>query len=209
MFKADWIENYFSRVKPRQVLAIWLPIVAYCLWQSFANGAALGRLGLFMAAGVLFWTFLEYVLHRFVFHFEPHGPVQEDLSFLIHGIHHDYPWDADRLVMPPTISLAIGAMLWLPMKYAVGETYFTGMFAGVALGYLWYDLGHYAAHHIKPRTRVGRWLRSYHLVHHFKTPGLRYGVSTPLWDLVFGTYPTEQRDAAYSKTAVQQAQPAE
>ncbi len=203
MFKNDLIEKYGSRVKPWHILAIWLPIIAYMSRDSLLAGASVGGFVAALALGTLFWTFLEYLLHRFIFHFEPHGAMQEDLSFLIHGIHHDYPWDADRLVMPPFVSLLVGAILYYPMQWAAGPVLFGAAYAGAAIGYLWYDLSHYAFHHWKPRTRLGRYLRSYHLIHHFKTPHLRYGVSTPLWDYVFRTQPRtdEKRPVATEEEA--------
>ena len=73
-----------------------------------------------------------------------------------------------------------------PMNHHLALT-----FAGLVLGYVWYDLTHYYLHHALPTTAMGKWLRKYHLVHHFKTPGVRYGITTPLWDLVFGTYPKD------------------
>jgi sterol desaturase/sphingolipid hydroxylase (fatty acid hydroxylase superfamily) len=192
MFKSDWVEKYFSRVRPLHVIVIWTPAVAYWLYRAHQTGAGVAASAGMFLVGVLIWTLLEYLLHRFVFHFEPHGKMQEDLSFLIHGIHHDYPWDADRLVMPPTVSILIAVLLWWPVKALFGVPLFYAVFAGITVGYLWYDLGHFAWHHNKPRTRIGRYLRSYHLVHHFKTPHLRYGVSTPLWDYVFGTQPAPE-----------------
>lgn len=199
MFKADWVERYFSRVRPWHVLAIWVPISLVLLYLAHAAGAAPAAIAGLVLLGLVLWTLLEYVLHRFVFHFEPRGKTQEELAFVIHGIHHDYPWDADRLVMPPAVSLLIGALLWFPVKWTFGEPWFYAVYAGIVIGYLWYDLSHYASHHWKPRTAWGRYMRSYHLVHHFKTPARRYGVSTPIWDYVFGTAPQEgdtRRDPA-------------
>lgn len=189
MFKVWWIEKYFSRVKPAHVLMIWVPIIVYSLWHAYSVGARGVLFPVALFGGILFWTLLEYLLHRFVFHFEPHGELQEDLAFLVHGIHHDYPWDPDRLVMPPIVSLMVGALLYWPLYWAAGPVFFGAAYAGTAIGYVWYDLSHYAFHHWKPRTRYGRYLRSYHLIHHFKTGGLRFGVSSPLWDYVFGTAP--------------------
>ena len=64
--------------------------------------------------------------------------------------------------------------------------------AGMVGGYVWYDLTHYYLHHAAPKTAFGKWLRRYHLVHHFQTPEVRYGITTPLWDHVFGTYPRDR-----------------
>src|SRR5947208_310416 len=81
MFKVWWIEKYFSRVKPSHVLAIWAPLIGYALYRGYTSGArGLPFVGAVLL-GVLFWTLLEYGLHRFVFHFVPHGEAQEDLAF--------------------------------------------------------------------------------------------------------------------------------
>ena len=71
-----------------------------------------------------------------------------------------------------------------PLEYA--------WFAGLVVGYVWYDLTHYYLHHAAPTTAAGKWLRRYHLVHHFQTPDRRYGITTPIWDWVFGTYPRDR-----------------
>jgi hypothetical protein len=202
MFKVDWIEKYFSRVRPSHVVALWVPFSFWCLWRAaHTPGPSLGQQGLFVALGVLIWTFLEYMLHRFLFHFVPneHSEWQKETSYLIHGIHHDYPWDGDRLVMPPTAAAVIAVALWWPLKALLGAYFFAG-FGGVLIGYVWYDLTHYYLHHGKPTTRLGKWLRKYHLVHHFATPNVRYGITTPLWDLVFRTYPRDQHSGSMASS---------
>ena len=199
MFSVDWIEKYFSRVRPWHVLLIWGTYTAWLLAHG-ARDASLSRgalLGMF-ALGVFAWTFLEYVLHRWVFHWKPDQKVewQRDASWLIHGIHHDYPYDADRLVMPPTVTAIIAVLLWFPVKAALGAHLHYPFFAGLVAGYVWYDLTHYYLHHAVPRTAIGRWMRKYHLVHHFQTPAVRYGITSPLWDHVFGTYPRDRYQRA-------------
>jgi len=157
-------------------------------------GAPALTLALFVALGIFGWTLLEYGLHRGIFHFEP-DPKKEyqlELAYLIHGIHHDYPWDGDRLVMPPMVTLLISALLWWPITLAVGPVLNSAFYAGLLLGYMAYDLTHYYLHHAVPTTRLGKWLRRYHLVHHFSTPEVRYGITTPLWDHVFRTYPKDK-----------------
>jgi dihydroceramide fatty acyl 2-hydroxylase len=195
MFTVDWVEKYFSRVKRWHVVAIWGPFVGWCLWHAASDPLAsvLSIAGMF-ALGVLAWSFLEYVLHRFVFHFEAdeNSELQKDAMWLIHGIHHDYPWDGDRLVMPPTVSAILAVALWFPLKALLGVHLHYGFFAGLVVGYVVYDLMHYWLHHSVPTSAAGKWLRRYHLVHHFSTPDVRYGITTPLWDLVFGTYPRDK-----------------
>lgn len=199
MFRIEWIEKYLSRVRPLQIVVVWVPVVLWFLVQAVrapAIGVA-GALGLF-AAGVLAWTLLEYVLHRWVFHFrpDPRSELQRDVAFLIHGVHHDWPYDADRLVMPPVVAICIALVVGVPMRAAVGAALFPGLFAGLVAGYLWYDLTHYAVHHLRQHTRAGKLQRRNHLVHHFTQPDARYGVTTPLWDICFGTYPASTKVGA-------------
>jgi sterol desaturase/sphingolipid hydroxylase (fatty acid hydroxylase superfamily) len=196
MFRVDWIEKYLSRVRPWHVVVAWVPFVAWLLRRAFGDpGLASAEAALWVLGGVFFWTFLEYLLHRWVFHFEPDpaSEFQKDLSFLVHGVHHLWPHDPDRLVMPPVVAGTLALLVGAPLRLALDPRAFPAFFAGLLAGYLWYDLTHYAVHHLKPRTALGEAQRRYHYLHHFKTPDRRYGVTTPLWDLVFGTLPDEER----------------
>jgi sterol desaturase/sphingolipid hydroxylase (fatty acid hydroxylase superfamily) len=198
MFRVDWIEKYLSRVSPWHVVVVWVPIAAWFLWRAFrdpALGAA--KDSAWVLGGLGFWTLLEYALHRWVFHFEPDpaSEFQKDLSFLVHGVHHAWPHDPDRLVMPPVAAGVLALLVGAPLRLALGPHAFPGFFAGLLVGYLWYDLTHYAVHQLKPRTALGEAQRRYHYLHHFKTPDRRYGVTTPVWDLVFGTRPRHEPEA--------------
>ncbi len=190
MFRVEFIERYISRVRPWQVVALWLPVLFYLIAGALRDpglnhSAALVLIG----GGLAGWTLLEYLLHRFLFHFS--YPRNSELAcalwFLLHEVHHEYPHDRDRLVMPPIVSITLAIMIGLPLRALAGPHAFGPLFGGIIAGYLWYDLTHYAAHHWKPLTGWGRRRKSHHLRHHFKEPGSRFGVTTPLWDYVFGT----------------------
>jgi len=199
MFSIDWVEKYLSRVRPWHVIAIWGPVTAYLLVKGARDpGISIPALAGFFLLGILGWTLLEYLLHRFVFHFEPdpHKEWQRDASFLIHGIHHDYPYDLDRLVMPPTVAVILAVIVWFPVEAIFGPHLHRPFFAGLVAGYMIYDLTHYYLHNAVPRTAFGKWLRKYHLVHHFQTPEVRYGITSPLWDFVFRTYPRDRYQGA-------------
>jgi hypothetical protein len=118
MFTIPWVDKYFSRVRPWHVCALWGPVALYLLYRAAGHMGAVAIAG-WAALGVLAWTLLEYGLHRFVFHFEPNpeSELQKDASWLIHGIHHDYPWDRDRLVMPPTVTALIAAAVWFGFRF--------------------------------------------------------------------------------------------
>lgn len=191
MFRVDWIERYLSRVRPWQVLAVWVPVSLWFLARAvrLPSVGPAGATALF-ALGVLAWTLLEYVLHRWVFHFTPNSAseFQRDVSYLIHGVHHDWPHDPDRLVMPPVVAVILAVVIGYPLRAVIGPTIFPGFFSGLVAGYVWYDMTHYAVHHYAQRTAIGHLQRRNHLVHHFAQPEMLYGVTSTLWDHVFGTY---------------------
>jgi len=198
LFKSDLLE-VFTHVHPVVVAVIWLPVGAYALVRALLT-PALGALGIVVGvgAGLLIWTLAEYTLHRFVFHFRPRAPWQERLSFLFHGVHHAQPRCKTRLVMPPAVSLPLSLLFYGLFRLVIGgligaPTWIAPVFAGFTFGYLAYDLTHYATHHFRMQRGYFRMVRRHHMLHHAKTPNQRFGVSSPLWDLVFGTEP---RDAA-------------
>lgn len=189
MFRVEWIERHLSRVRPWQVAVFWLPVSAWFLARGLLHPALdAGRVAGLFLGGVAAWTFLEYLLHRWVFHFEPRAgsQLQQELSFLVHGVHHDYPYDPDRLVMPPAVAVVVALAVGFPLRAALGHL-FAPAFAGLVAGYLWYDLTHYAVHHLRQRTALGRMQRRNHYLHHFRHPDRLFGVTTPIWDFVFGT----------------------
>jgi sterol desaturase/sphingolipid hydroxylase (fatty acid hydroxylase superfamily) len=188
LFKSPLLEK-FSHIHPLTPLLVWAPVVAWLLWRSF-NVLELSSLSILVAGagGLLLWTFSEYVLHRFVFHFQPKGEVQERLQFILHGIHHADPVDPTRLVMPPAVALILAVVLYSLFRALLGAVYVEPMFAFFLVGYLCYDYIHFGVHHFTPRTRVGKYLKQSHMIHHYVNHNLRWGVSSPLWDYVFGTY---------------------
>jgi sterol desaturase/sphingolipid hydroxylase (fatty acid hydroxylase superfamily) len=146
--------------------------------------------------GVFIWTLTEYLLHRFVFHYRPRAAWQERIVFLFHGIHHLQPQCKTRLVMPPVVSIPLALVFYGALSLIVGLAlgaphWVAPMFSGLVAGYLAYDLTHYATHHWPMKGRYLKYLKKHHMLHHFKTPDQRFGVSSPVWDFVFGTYPAE------------------
>ena len=186
MFESDFVE-FFSRVHPAIPLILYLPVVGYMLylarWRQ--NLSFLVVAGFFLL-GVLFWTLLEYVIHRYVFHYEPKTRLGKRLHYIIHGVHHDYPSDARRLVMPPSISVPL-AFFFYGVFLLIFARFASSAFAGLVFGYVCYDMLHYATHHFPMKRGAWLWLKHYHLRHHFKDDRVGYGISSPLWDYVFRT----------------------
>lgn len=191
LFKSDFLE-FFTHISPVTVLVVFLPLIGWLIWLSIRAGINGWQLiGLF-ALGVVIWTPTEYILHRFLFHFHPKNPSEltQRIFFLMHGIHHDQPRDKTRLVMPPPVSLPLSGLFFLAFRLIMGNAAFA-LFAGFLLGYVIYDMMHYALHHLTYEGRAFKALRKHHALHHHKTPDQRFGVSSMLWDRVFRTLPAD------------------
>jgi dihydroceramide fatty acyl 2-hydroxylase len=185
MFKWPWLDK-LSRVHHLVPVAIFVPAIIV-LFAVAVTKLALWAVLVLIAGGYLFWTLFEYWLHRLVFHFEPEEGLGARLHWIIHGVHHDHPNDPKRLVMPPSVSVPLAAIMFGVFVLVLGtpEAYvFTGAFLA---SYLFYDELHYYLHHGRPTTRAGRKLRELHMRHHFQDDTIGYGISAPWWDTVFGT----------------------
>lgn len=183
-FRNDRLEA-LSHCHPLAPLYVYVPVALGALYLGVTDTTlGVGALAAWFLAGLAIWSLSEYLLHRFAFHFDK----SPKLHYFIHGIHHQYPNDHGRLVMPPTASGGLAVAFWFIFQAAAGYATALPAFAGFVVGYLWYDMTHYWTHIAKPTSRWGRMLRRHHMQHHFATPHLRFGVSTPLWDVVFGTY---------------------
>jgi 4-hydroxysphinganine ceramide fatty acyl 2-hydroxylase len=141
-----------------------------------------------MVAGVLVWTLIEYLLHRFLLHYRPQTPGLLAVVEKLHVGHHRDPQDEAKITVPVYGSLPIAAGLLGVFRLITGSGEVAALLmTGSIAGYLYYEAVHFWIH------RGGRsegWLgqrRAHHLFHHFKDSTRCLGVSTPLWDLLMGT----------------------
>ena len=189
LFKNPVIE-YFSHIHPATPLIVYLPIIAIVLYFGIPGNNYFYDFLTFLI-GIFLWTLLEYVMHRFAFHTHPKSDLGKRIHFLVHGVHHDYPRDGTRLVMPLIISVPLAIFFFFFFRAVMGSYYLT-YFAGLLLGYVAYDSIHFATHHFPMKKGVAKWLKDYHLRHHYNDENSAFGVSNPLWDYVFGTVPAKQ-----------------
>lgn len=141
---------------------------------------------LFLLAGMALWTFAEYALHRWVMH-EMRG---KGLPSREHLLHHADPYG---LTGKPGLSWAAmilaGLALWAPLGWwLAGHPVGASLGAGWIVGYAVYERLHDGAHAHAPRNAYGAWLRRHHFFHHLGHPLKNHGVTTPVWDMVFGTF---------------------
>ncbi len=191
LFKNQYLE-YLTKTHPLVIWGLYMPIIGFLLYYSYERYQfnALHILFTFMA-GMFFWSLFEYMIHRFAFHFYAESPRAQKIVYIIHGNHHEYPRDKERLFMPPVPSLILASTIFI-LIYLVGSLFGAGSYAfaffpGFILGYLIYGSMHYAIHAWNPPFKWMKPLWRNHHLHHYKNTELGFGVSSTLWDHVFGT----------------------
>lgn len=206
LFDSDLFEG-FSRNPWYRIPIMWIPICLTLIYYGltfdypehspfdkylYSGSESFTIFAVIFAflTGLFVWSFMEYILHRGVFHFDPYLPDNKYalyLHFLIHGIHHTIPMDADRLVFPPVLG-AITYSLLFPLLTSI----FPGnlgriLGAGVVVGYICYDMTHIYIHHRNPGSGHFKEMKSYHNKHHYVDGDNGYGITTKFWDKVFRT----------------------
>src|SRR5260370_30037790 len=189
MFESDFLER-FSRIHPATPFVTWIPVVLFFLVRS-ALRHELSPIAVVVLhlGGMLAWTLAEYVLHRYVFHWSNDTDWGKRLHFLLHGVHHEYPSDKDRLVMPLLTSGPLAVVFYVLFMLTLGPAIGEPFFAGFVVGYLFYDGTHYFVHHFVPTTRWGKFLRRHHMTRHHARHHGGFAVSTPLRCISFRSLP--------------------
>jgi sterol desaturase/sphingolipid hydroxylase (fatty acid hydroxylase superfamily) len=165
-------------------LIVYIPVIAWFVWKSFSIGFSIWSVAADILLGLAVWTITEYVMHRFVFHFHPTSTWGKRIHFIFHGVHHDYPNDAGRLVMPPSASIPLASLFFLFFYLLIGNYSFP-VFIGFISGYLAYDMIHYALHHYNFKSEFWKRLKKHHMLHHYADDTRGYGVTSGMWDKVF------------------------
>jgi sterol desaturase/sphingolipid hydroxylase (fatty acid hydroxylase superfamily) len=186
LFKSEYLEM-LTKTHPLVIWGMYLPVIGYMLYYSHAwLGYTLPRVALTFFGGIFFWTFFEYLAHRFIFHWISENPRIQKVAYVLHGNHHHFPRDRERLFMPPVPSIIIASVIFSIMYLISGTNAFM-FFPGFIFGYLLYGSTHYAIHAWNPPFKWMKPLWRNHHLHHYKNEHLGFGVSTTIWDRVFGT----------------------
>jgi sterol desaturase/sphingolipid hydroxylase (fatty acid hydroxylase superfamily) len=186
LFRNQYLEM-LTKTHPLVIWGIYVPIIVYFLYLSNARfDYAIIRVALTFLGGMFFWTFFEYLMHRFAFHWVADSERAKKIVYVMHGNHHHFPRDRERLFMPPVPSLIIASVIFSIIYFIMGKTVFM-FFPGFILGYLLYGTMHYAIHAWNPPVKWMKPLWRNHHLHHYKNDHKGFGVSTTIWDRVFGT----------------------
>jgi 4-hydroxysphinganine ceramide fatty acyl 2-hydroxylase len=185
MFKSDLLEA-LSKVHYLVPVFIFVPVILASTYIAlFVKSIGIVTYFEFFLVGLFVWTFTEYIMHRFVFHYVPKNKIGLRLHFIFHGVHHDYPSDAKRLVLPPSVSIPLATAFYFLFDAILPANYVFGFFPGFILGYLFYDISHYAIHHFNFKGNIWKKIKQHHMLHHYQAPERGFGVSSPLWDKIF------------------------
>ncbi len=181
---------FFKMSSPWHPTVAFAPVAMalfYLAWL-WGNHSVLGMI-VFVLLGIIAWTFIEYVLHRFVYHWNTRREPFKSMVSMLHLAHHRDTDDKYLIFSPLTVSLLLSSVLYL-VFFAVTQSWSAGalMMSGLTVGYTYYEWLHYGAHHFKTHQPMYKYLRKYHLAHHFKQPKKCFGVTNPFWDMLFGTH---------------------
>jgi sterol desaturase/sphingolipid hydroxylase (fatty acid hydroxylase superfamily) len=189
---------------------LYRPYVFYTVILIALNSAAVysGGVSFFQTAvlflvGLLIWGLYEYAVHRWVLHRVPGANGIDLPGNRTHLKHHADPLSLERLNVQLSESLPVSVVYCLVAYAATGSWQsMTYLYTGLMAGYFFYEYLDFQAHHGMSRSRVIRYFRKYHLMHHHYDAKVRYGVTSPLFDYIFGTYHTTK--ATKPRRAVRQ-----
>lgn len=144
---------------------------------------------LMVPVGVFAWTIIEYGLHRFIFHWQPKNQSLANFTARFHLNHHKDPHDLSIVLVAPLqglffSSLFVGLFLLVMPSFKTA----VGLITGVWLGFYYYEYLHYQIHASSSPRGVLQRQRRDHLYHHFANDECCFGVTSPLWDIIFRTY---------------------
>lgn len=162
------------------------------IYLRYLDGEVSKTIALF-TAGVFAWTFAEYMLHRFFYHKIKDSSYSDGIQYLFHGIHHEFPTDDDRIMLPPVPGLLMAGLFFGLFYLIMGDVAFA-FSPGFLVGYLIYISIHWMVH-MKTAPDSGRlqYLWKHHTIHHYQQHDRAFGVSSPLWDIIFRTMPEKNR----------------
>jgi len=186
LFKNPILEK-LSRTHIAVPLSIFFVYSTALLYWSITHTtlSAWTTIGMFLL-GFVGFTWIEYITHRYVFHMGTYTKLREKLQYTVHGVHHEFPKDKTRLAMPPLLSITISTLLLLLFRLIMGDLVFSFL-PGLLVGYAFYLSVHYMVHVYQPPKNFFKILWINHSVHHYKHGEYVFGVSSPLWDYVYGT----------------------
>lgn len=191
LFKNKTLE-FLTKTHPLVIDAMYLTIACFLIFHFYnSHSTSIGLISGLFITGFFSWSIAEYLMHRFLYHKIKDATYNSGIHYLFHGIHHEYPSDNTRLVLPIIPSVIISVFFFGLFYLVIGKYAFV-FGPGFMIGYCAYMTVHYSVHKIPPPKRFNFWW-TFHNIHHFQQHDRAFGVTSPLWDIVFGTMPKKGR----------------
>lgn len=184
LFRSEWLEK-LTIITPVGFIAAWSVLVPALIWLAWGTTDTMTA-SVLVLGGFAFWGLFEYSMHRFVFHWKPKNDLLRSFVFIMHGNHHADPNDPLRNLMPLVASIPITGTVWLAMYGLLGAKS-TWAFVGFIIGYIIYDMLHYACHQWPMKGRMWTVFKKHHMRHHHARKEGNYAISTLFFDRLFGT----------------------
>jgi sterol desaturase/sphingolipid hydroxylase (fatty acid hydroxylase superfamily) len=186
LFKSPILEK-LSRTHISVPLVIFFSYATVLLYWSITHTSlsVLTTVSMFFT-GLIAFTWVEYMVHRYLFHMGAHTEQRAKLQYTLHGVHHEFPKDKERLAMPPIVSISLATGLLFLFRLVLGDLVFSFL-PGFLVGYAGYLSIHYMVHSFQPPKNFLKILWVNHSIHHYKDGEEVFGVSSPLWDYIYGT----------------------
>jgi len=192
VFESPFLEALTKTSLPVHLVTYGGIVFVFVVLSLMKTGIAVYLQAVVLFSGLLFWTFFEYLMHRYLFHAAGENKFMRNLQYTLHGVHHEYPRDEERVFMPPLPGILIISVLGAFFHLLSGQLAYPFL-GGFVSGYIIYSLMHYSMHHLKP-SRLLKPLWRHHSLHHYKYPDKAFGVSSTLWDRLFGTMPAKKEN---------------
>ncbi len=181
--------KYFVSKNPIHLLLFVLPLLVYFAFQILKHSIDVQKVILCFVAGVLYWSFLEYVIHRFAYH--SRYPFRW-LKYFLGSFHMYHHMDmSDRRVLNAGFLMIYGLIpIFLSPFILMGLNF--GLVSALGLGlvsyYYFYECVHFILHYKVYETGYLGYIQRYHLYHHDRAPLKNFGNTSHLWDVLLGTY---------------------
>lgn len=146
----------------------------------------------FLFGGFIFFTLTEYLIHRFLLHLKGETGGQKWKSNS-HTHHHEFPLDKNRIDITLPLAMILAALFFL-VFWVLLKKYAFLFFSGFIAGYTLYHFVHYKIHTSRPPKNILKYLWQHHHIHHHINESLAFGVTSPFWDIIFGTMPKETKN---------------
>ncbi len=191
--------KFFAAKSPLYLFFIELPLWAILLFNLYKSGVTLIFFAIYFCVGILYWTLIEYLIHRFIYHTHYKSNLLRYFIGSFHAYHHENM--ADRRVLNAGF-LMVYALLPIIISplFLITSNLNIVMITGLGLmsAHFFYECVHFAIHYKMHTSGYFSYIQKYHFHHHDKAPTKNFGNTSHIWDVLFKTYDSSYKNYSMS-----------